>query len=85
MTRKQIYEIGLTMYGHLPLLVLIQVYTHDENFEECGLILEVLKEQSIKHGVQYPTRLSPEEIVNCDIQYMLKAIVIEDNIKTVVG
>ncbi len=62
MSRKQIYKNALISYGYISLLCLIKKNEEQENFKECKIILDVIKEHSKKYNVEIPTKFNEKSI-----------------------
>ncbi len=50
--RKKIYSQAILSYGLVTLLCLIKEHEGLENFEECQLIFDVIKEHAIKYNIE---------------------------------
>lgn len=62
MNKKEIYQQALISYGFLTVLFLLEENKIKENFRECKIIFDVLREHSLKHNVYIPMELSDKAI-----------------------
>lgn len=62
MTRKDVYEKGLWSYGYVALLAILEFRKQSEEYEDCALILSVLKEHYKEFNLNLPTEFSIEAI-----------------------
>ncbi len=60
MTKKEIYTKCLYLYGFMTLLCLIEDYIEQENYEECQIILDVIKDHNKYLGHDLPTELNEQ-------------------------
>ena len=56
MTKKEGYRKALYSYGFITLCYLIDQYECEENFEECQIILDAIKEHNLKMSDSLPTK-----------------------------
>lgn len=62
MTKKEIYQRGIWNYGYLTLLFLLSKHKEQENYEECKIIYDVIKEHSDKHNLNLQTEFNEQAI-----------------------
>ena len=55
---KNIIEERLWAFGFLPLLVVMEVMQEEEEYEICGVILDVLRKHSDKFKIDIPTHFT---------------------------
>ena len=54
------YRMQLFQYGILSSLYAIQYFEKEEEFEQCGMILEAIEIQKVRLDTWFPTRLDDE-------------------------
>lgn len=60
--RKENLSKEFLKYGFLPYVWLIKELEQEERYEECSIILEIIKAKSEKFGVKLPTKYTKEAI-----------------------
>lgn len=60
--KKEIYRKGFYDYGYITLVYLIDAFCEEESYEECALILKVLREEGEKLKEDIPTYYTDESI-----------------------
>ena len=62
LTKKSILESQFMYYGFLPFVYLIREFEQEERYEDCKLIVEIIKDKSEKFDVHLPTKYDKESI-----------------------
>jgi len=70
MTRIDLIEKHLWAFGFLPLLLVMEIFENEEEYECCNDILKVLNRHSKKYGCYIPKKYSQEAIIQMKINFM---------------
>ena len=58
MTKKEVYQDGIWKYGPITALFLLEKNKAVENYEECKIILEVIREHYKNYDIKWPTEFN---------------------------
>lgn len=79
--RKESYKKCINQFGLITLCYLISYYEHLEQFEECGIILESIKEYCQFNNIKnYPTRYNRQSIIYFCKELDIKPSLITSNV-----
>ncbi len=68
---RRTIQIELFKYGFYPMLLVVERFAKEEDYEMCQLIIDVIEEHNQKYELNLPTRLGEDAVNYLKLAFMV--------------